>query len=98
MDHEFSSIMLQAWHGRQRQRATRAEKLRFQALKADDQEAYMRMVKESKKHKKECKNSNIHLAEVLEREAGLRGGNKFLKYENFPKLKDDIKSNIQVSL
>ena len=39
---------MQAWHGRQRQRATRAEKLRFQALKADDQEAYMRMVKESK--------------------------------------------------
>ena len=38
----------QAWHGRQRQRATRAEKLRFQALKADDQEAYMRLVKESK--------------------------------------------------
>ncbi|KAK3027230.1 hypothetical protein RJ639_041648 [Escallonia herrerae] len=37
-----------AWHGRQRQRATRAEKLRFQALKADDQEAYMRMVEESK--------------------------------------------------
>ncbi|KAJ1423774.1 SNF2-related, N-terminal domain [Sesbania bispinosa] len=39
---------VQAWHGRQRQRATRAEKLRFQALKADDQEAYLRMVKESK--------------------------------------------------
>ncbi|XP_031378496.1 probable ATP-dependent DNA helicase CHR12 [Punica granatum] len=39
---------VQAWHARQRQRATRAEKLRFQALKADDQEAYMRMVKESK--------------------------------------------------
>ncbi|KAH8500378.1 hypothetical protein H0E87_015586 [Populus deltoides] len=39
---------IQAWHGRQRQRATRAEKLRLQALKADDQEAYMRMVKESK--------------------------------------------------
>ncbi|CAJ1925279.1 unnamed protein product [Sphenostylis stenocarpa] len=39
---------VQAWHGRQRQRATRAEKLRFQALKSDDQEAYMRMVKESK--------------------------------------------------
>lgn len=39
---------VQAWHGRQRQRATRAEKLRFQALKADDQEAYMRMVEESK--------------------------------------------------
>ncbi|GAU14882.1 hypothetical protein TSUD_46750 [Trifolium subterraneum] len=39
---------IQAWHGRQRQRATRAEKLRFQALKSDDQEAYMRMVKESK--------------------------------------------------
>ncbi|KAL1832479.1 hypothetical protein ACET3Z_002130 [Daucus carota] len=39
---------VQAWHGRQRQRATRAEKLRLQALKADDQEAYMRMVEESK--------------------------------------------------
>ncbi|CAK9173647.1 unnamed protein product [Ilex paraguariensis] len=39
---------VQAWHGRQRQRATRAEKLRFQALKADDQEAYMKMVEESK--------------------------------------------------
>ncbi|KAJ6431384.1 hypothetical protein OIU84_018799 [Salix udensis] len=39
---------IQAWHGRQRQRATRAEKLRLQALKADDQEAYMRLVKESK--------------------------------------------------
>lgn len=41
-------VFSQAWHGRQRQRATRAEKLRFQALKADDQEAYMRLVKESK--------------------------------------------------
>ncbi|KAK1287303.1 Chromatin structure-remodeling complex protein SYD [Acorus calamus] len=39
---------IQAWHARQRQRATRAEKLRFQALKADDQEAYMKMVEESK--------------------------------------------------
>ncbi|CAN6475338.1 unnamed protein product [Victoria cruziana] len=39
---------IQAWHGRQRQRATRAERLRFQALKADDQEAYLRMVEESK--------------------------------------------------
>ncbi|XP_056175118.1 probable ATP-dependent DNA helicase CHR12 [Syzygium oleosum] len=39
---------IQAWHARQRQRATRAEKLRMQALKADDQEAYMKMVKESK--------------------------------------------------
>ncbi|CAH1449703.1 unnamed protein product [Lactuca virosa] len=39
---------VQAWHGRQRQRATRQEKLRFQALKSDDQEAYMRMVEESK--------------------------------------------------
>ncbi|KAM7462757.1 hypothetical protein LguiA_030878 [Lonicera macranthoides] len=37
-----------AWHGKQRQRATRAEKLRFQALKSDDQEAYMKMVEESK--------------------------------------------------
>ncbi|KAJ8622684.1 hypothetical protein MRB53_031213 [Persea americana] len=39
---------VQAWHARQRQRATRAERLRFQALKADDQEAYLRMVEESK--------------------------------------------------
>ncbi|XP_076936317.1 putative ATP-dependent DNA helicase CHR12 isoform X2 [Bidens hawaiensis] len=39
---------VQAWHGRQRQRATRQEKLRFQALKSDDQEAYMKMVEESK--------------------------------------------------
>lgn len=37
-----------AWHQKQRQRATRAERLRFQALKADDQEAYMKMVEESK--------------------------------------------------
>ncbi|KAL8162208.1 hypothetical protein V2J09_013697 [Rumex salicifolius] len=37
-----------AWHGRQRQRATRLEKLRFQALKSDDQEAYMKLVEESK--------------------------------------------------
>ncbi|CAH2054888.1 unnamed protein product [Thlaspi arvense] len=39
---------VQAWHGRQRQRATRAEKLRLMALKSDDQEAYMKLVKESK--------------------------------------------------
>ncbi|XP_057960121.1 probable ATP-dependent DNA helicase CHR12 [Malania oleifera] len=39
---------VQAWHGRQRQRVSRAEKLRFQALKADDQEAYLKMVEESK--------------------------------------------------
>ncbi len=39
---------IQAWHGKQRQRATRAERLRFQALKSDDQEAYMRLVEESK--------------------------------------------------
>ena len=39
---------MQAWHGKQRQRVTRAERLRFQALRADDQEAYMRMVEESK--------------------------------------------------
>lgn len=39
---------VQAWHAKQRQRATRAEKLRFQALRADDQEAYMKMVEESK--------------------------------------------------
>ncbi|KAL3648914.1 putative ATP-dependent DNA helicase chr12 [Castilleja foliolosa] len=39
---------MRAWHGRLRQRATRAEKLRFQALKDEDQEAYMKMVEESK--------------------------------------------------
>jgi hypothetical protein len=39
---------MQAWHTKQRQRVSRAERLRFQALKADDQEAYMRMVEESK--------------------------------------------------
>nr|XP_043626039.1 probable ATP-dependent DNA helicase CHR12 [Erigeron canadensis] len=37
-----------AWHARQRQRASRQEKLRFQALKSDDREAYMKMVEESK--------------------------------------------------
>ncbi|XP_024535558.1 probable ATP-dependent DNA helicase CHR12 [Selaginella moellendorffii] len=36
------------WHAKQKQRATRAERLRYQALRADDQEAYMRMVEESK--------------------------------------------------
>ncbi|KAK6139067.1 hypothetical protein DH2020_027190 [Rehmannia glutinosa] len=44
----YNVFATQAWHGRLRQRATRAEKLRFQALKADDQEAYMKMVEESK--------------------------------------------------
>lgn len=39
---------MQAWHAKQRKRATRAERLRVQALKADDQEAYLRMVAESK--------------------------------------------------
>ncbi|KAJ7270788.1 hypothetical protein O6H91_Y396400 [Diphasiastrum complanatum] len=39
---------VQAWHAKQRQRATRAEKMRYQALRADDQEAYMKMVEESK--------------------------------------------------
>ncbi|BFI43349.1 protein Mpsnf1.24 [Marchantia polymorpha subsp. ruderalis] len=39
---------VQAWHTKQRQRVSRAERMRFQALKADDQEAYMRMVEESK--------------------------------------------------
>ncbi|KAK9137258.1 hypothetical protein Sjap_007852 [Stephania japonica] len=39
---------VQAWHVRQRNRASKAERSRFQALKADDQEAYMRMVEESK--------------------------------------------------
>ncbi|GBG79414.1 hypothetical protein CBR_g29561 [Chara braunii] len=39
---------IQGWHGKQRQRASRAERLRVQALKNDDQEAYMRLVEESK--------------------------------------------------
>ncbi|KAL1203304.1 putative ATP-dependent DNA helicase CHR23 [Cardamine amara subsp. amara] len=42
---------VQAWHGKQRQRATRAEKLRIMALKSDDQEAYMKLAKESKNEK-----------------------------------------------
>ncbi|KAH9617893.1 hypothetical protein KSS87_010160 [Heliosperma pusillum] len=37
-----------AWHGRQRQRATRQEKLRMDALKNYDQDLYMKMVEESK--------------------------------------------------
>ncbi|KAI3715446.1 hypothetical protein L6452_22428 [Arctium lappa] len=45
---DFFDPASKAWHGRQRQRATRQEKMRFQALKSDDQEAYMRMVEESK--------------------------------------------------
>lgn len=36
---------------RQSKRATRAEKLRIQALKADDQDAYMRMVEKSKNNR-----------------------------------------------
>ncbi|CAH2072376.1 unnamed protein product [Thlaspi arvense] len=40
-----------AWHGRQSKRATRAEKLRIMALKSDDQEAYMKLAKESKNEK-----------------------------------------------
>ncbi|GAB2266573.1 Probable ATP-dependent DNA helicase chr12 [Dionaea muscipula] len=39
---------VQAWHGRQRQRATRLEKSRLQAIKALDEETYMKLVKESK--------------------------------------------------
>eukprot|EP00850_Spirogloea_muscicola_P014529 SM000105S13874 [mRNA] locus=s105:267209:273460:+ [translate_table: standard] len=40
--------LLLAWHAKQRQRASRAERLRVQALRSDDQEAYLRMVEESK--------------------------------------------------
>ena len=36
------------WHMRQKQRATRQERLRVQALRAGDQEAYLRLVEESK--------------------------------------------------
>eukprot|EP00257_Ricinus_communis_P025348 XP_025012762.1 probable ATP-dependent DNA helicase CHR12 [Ricinus communis] len=39
---------VQQWHGKQRQRATRAEKLRLQALKAENDAVYMQLVKESK--------------------------------------------------
>ncbi|VAH02149.1 unnamed protein product [Triticum turgidum subsp. durum] len=39
---------VQAWHVRARQRINRLEKSRLQVLKAGDQEAYMRMVEESK--------------------------------------------------
>ncbi|KAL2349508.1 hypothetical protein Fmac_003508 [Flemingia macrophylla] len=66
---------VQAWHGRQRQRATRAEKLRFQALKADDQEAYMRMVKESKNERltlllEETNKLLVNLGAAVQRQKG----------------------------
>ncbi|CAI5468177.1 unnamed protein product [Closterium sp. Yama58-4] len=35
------------WHARQKQRASRAERMRVQALKAGDQEAYFKLVEES---------------------------------------------------
>ncbi|KAF5205725.1 SNF2/Brahma-type chromatin-remodeling protein CHR12 [Thalictrum thalictroides] len=44
----FGGYVNSAWHARQRQRATRAEKLRFQTLKSGDQEAYMKLVEEKK--------------------------------------------------
>ncbi|VVB15168.1 unnamed protein product [Arabis nemorensis] len=49
--HKQRNDGVQAWHGRQRQRATRAERLRIMALKSDDQEAYMKLAKESKDEK-----------------------------------------------
>ncbi|GKV19562.1 hypothetical protein SLEP1_g29803 [Rubroshorea leprosula] len=68
---------VQAWHGRQRQRATRAEKLRFQALKADDQEAYMRLVKESKNERltmllEETNKLLINLGAAVQRQKGAK--------------------------
>ncbi|GAB2220165.1 hypothetical protein Droror1_Dr00007808 [Drosera rotundifolia] len=39
---------VQGWHVRQRQKATRQEKLRIQAIKASDEETYMKLVNESK--------------------------------------------------
>eukprot|EP00899_Mesostigma_viride_P007477 jgi/Mesvir1/16730/Mv15115-RA.2 len=51
-----------AWHSRERQRATRAERMRLQALRSDDQEAYMRLVEESK---------NERLQTLLDRTAEL---------------------------
>ncbi|XP_061354403.1 probable ATP-dependent DNA helicase CHR12 isoform X3 [Gastrolobium bilobum] len=68
---------VQAWHGRQRQRATRAEKLRFQALKADDQEAYMQMVKESKNERltillEETNKLLVNLGAAVQRQKDLK--------------------------
>eukprot|EP00898_Chlorokybus_atmophyticus_P006098 jgi/Chlat1/648/Chrsp103S00966 len=40
--------LVQNWHARERVRAGRAEKQRLMALKADDQEAYLKLVEESK--------------------------------------------------
>ncbi|KAL9317402.1 hypothetical protein ACSQ67_013919 [Phaseolus vulgaris] len=76
----------EAWHGRQRQRATRAEKLRFQALKADDQEAYMRMVKESKNERltlllEETNKLLVNLGAAVQRQ-------KDKKYSDFEPLED----------
>ncbi|GMH28470.1 hypothetical protein Nepgr_030313 [Nepenthes gracilis] len=39
---------VQAWHGRQRQRATRLEKMRLLHMKESDQETYIKLVQESK--------------------------------------------------
>ncbi|CAI9108670.1 OLC1v1008336C1 [Oldenlandia corymbosa var. corymbosa] len=49
---------VQAWHGKQRQKALKAEQKRMQALKNDNQEAYNKMVEESK---------NERLTELLEK-------------------------------
>ncbi|ESQ41939.1 hypothetical protein EUTSA_v10015665mg, partial [Eutrema salsugineum] len=77
---------VQAWHGRQRQRATRAEKLRIMALKSDDQEAYMKLAKESKDEKltlflEETNNILVSLGAVAQRQkdAKLSEGINILK-------------------
>ncbi|CAA7061967.1 unnamed protein product [Microthlaspi erraticum] len=64
---------VQAWHGRQKHRATRAEKIRIMALKSDDQEAYMKLAKESKNEKltlflKETNKIFISLGAAIQRQ------------------------------
>ncbi|XP_058763743.1 probable ATP-dependent DNA helicase CHR12 [Vicia villosa] len=78
---------VQAWHGKQRQRATRAEKLRFQALKADDQEAYMRMVKESKNERltlllEETNKLLVNLGAAVQRQRDSKQSNGIEPLEN----------------
>ena len=86
---------MQAWHGRQRQRATRAEKLRFQALKADDQEAYMRMVKESKNERltlllEETNKLLVNLGAAVQRQRDSKQSNGIEPLEDSDALKNGI--------
>ncbi|EOA19864.1 hypothetical protein CARUB_v10000115mg [Capsella rubella] len=77
---------VQGWHGKQKLRATRAEKLRIMALKSDDQEEYMKLAKESKNEKltlflEETNKIFVSLGAAVQRQkdAKLSEGIKLLK-------------------